>query len=78
MLKGEIMTKRKTTIVLTILPLRPRIISPEDVQNIVGGCVEDDKGGCMKNSDCCDQSNKCERPSWFLGNVSSYIKYCGN
>jgi hypothetical protein len=46
------MSERKARIDLTNLPLRPRQLKPEELQNVFGGC-----GGylaqCYNDSDCC-------------------------
>ena len=51
------MTERRARIDLTNLPLRPRQLKPEELQNVFGGCYGI-YTPCMNDSDCC-ASNKC-------------------
>jgi hypothetical protein len=70
------MSERKARIDLTNLPLRPRHVKPEELQNVFGGCYGYGNV-CMGDSDCC--SNKCRpkdfAPSWSPIYVIACICY---
>jgi hypothetical protein len=48
------MTERKARIDLTNLPLRPRQLKHEELQNVFGGCMGHGEV-CVYDSDCCPQ-----------------------
>lgn len=36
------------------LPLRPKRLSPDELEGVFGGCIKRGSRGCKKNKDCCD------------------------
>ena len=63
------MKDRRARIDLTDLPVRPRQLNTEDMQNVFGGCIgsvdsSDLLLACVSDSECC-WPRKCVAGRWF-------------
>ena len=68
------MSERKARIDLTNLPLRPRQLKSDELQNVFGGCYSTGNV-CGVDSDCCPSTPYCKDSSYAVYGVT-LCRYC--